>query len=450
MQLTLEIFRGQKADDPFAFRTGTQEYVLRSPLGGAETATLDWDATFLSELAALRRPGRDPILIQRMGERLRRFLATTHFARAEGDLLAAVERRAPITLTLRLSAAELYALPWELLTLKQTGQYLGALPGILLRYAWPDTRTTPPSPRPEGGRLLFAWSAAGGAVPAAEHQQAIARACALGHHPFDPALDVLPRVSYARLYDALVKAREREPIAVLHILCHGVAVGGSWGLAWDDEHGAGERAMIDAAQLRELLAAHAGLVRLVVLAACDSGNSGQIGNHLGSLALALHRAGIAAVIAARYPLSVSGSIKLSEALYEALIGGPTSVESAFRAARVRKMARIRGRSCFAPIGVWSRFYSITTASFLAVRKSDSRPATRWPRCASQGGPASWWSPGPRGPASRRSCWAAWFRTLSGTARPRALTRGRRRRGMRSPSCAGRWAATPSGRRSAPC
>jgi hypothetical protein len=50
-----------------------------------------------------------------------------------------------------------------------TGRRLGELPSVLLRYAWPETTTAAeqPSPRPEGGRVLVAWSAAGGSVPTA-------------------------------------------------------------------------------------------------------------------------------------------------------------------------------------------------------------------------------------------------------------------------------------------
>jgi hypothetical protein len=69
-----------------------------------------------------------------------------------------------------------------------------------------------------------------------------------------------------------------------------------------------------------------------VLAACDGGNVGAIGNQLGSVAQALHRAGLAAVVASRFPLSASGSSRLARALYERLLGG-ASLDEAFLAAR---------------------------------------------------------------------------------------------------------------------
>lgn len=343
MPLVLEIIRAVQADDPFGFRVGPQDYLLRTPLGGTEVATLVWDEAFLAELAALRRPGRDPELLAKVGDRLRRFLATAGQQKREEEILLAVGRGEPVQLTLRLGAAELYSLPWELMTVGTGGLHLGELPGVLLRYAWPETASAPeePEPRPEGGRVLFAYSAAAGAVPAREHLNAIERACRAGHHPFDPARDVLPNLSTERLAKALAEAAAEgaPPIAVLHILCHGAAKKTSFGLAWNVpirqslSDAAGAVQLVDAGQLRQLLAPHAGRIRLVVLAACDSANSGQIGSHLGSIAQALHRAGIAQVVASRYPLSVAGSIRLTEALYGSLLGGPDSLETALGTAR---------------------------------------------------------------------------------------------------------------------
>lgn len=340
MQLTLEIFRSVQAGDPFAFRGGTQEYVLRTPLGGAETATLDWDEQLLFDLAAVRLPGRDPAVVQRVGERLRRFLFGTSFALRESELQAAVERQEPVQLTLRFAAAELFALPWELLTLRESGQFIGALPGVLLRYTWPETTSAKEHPAPprEAGRLLFAWSAADGAVPAAEQLAAIERACLRGHHPFDARRDVLQHVSYARLDAALREADVDRPIAVLHLLCHGAHRDSTFGLAWNGDGDSSVTDIIDGTRLRQLLAPHAGSLRLVVLSACDGGNSGELGNQLGSLAQVLHRAGIAAVVASRFPLSASGSVHITSVIYDELLSRLSSLENAFIAVRQRLLS----------------------------------------------------------------------------------------------------------------
>ena len=333
--LSLEFVRAVQADDPHAFRFGRQEYLLRSAAGGFETAELTWDAELLSALTELRRPGRDPALPQQLGERLRRFLGAAGFGQHEVAILQAVRDHREIILSIRSAAAELFALPWELLALRATGQHLGELPGLLLRYEWPETHTLPLShPQATSGRILFAWSASAGPVPAAQHQAALASASASGALAFDPAQDVLPHASPGQLAAVLEAAqRDRRPIAALHLLCHGTAAGGTFALSLDAQEPGGRATPVDAGQLRQLLAPHAGMLRLVVICACDSGNPGELGNQLGSAAQTLHRAGIAAVIASRYPLAIASSNLFIAKFFDALLVRPTSVEAAFVAAR---------------------------------------------------------------------------------------------------------------------
>ncbi|HYO73269.1 MAG TPA: CHAT domain-containing protein, partial [Archangium sp.] len=142
-----------------------------------------------------------------------------------------------------------------------------------------------------------------------------------------------------------------SPISVLHLLCHGGAAGQTCGLVLDGED-AGEPTLVDAGRLRQLLAPYAGMVRLVVIAACNGGNIGTLGNQLGSIAQALHQIGIGAVIASRFPLSIPGSNRCSESFYRELLGGPSSVESAFLAAR-RQLARDTSRLDWASLQLYA-------------------------------------------------------------------------------------------------
>jgi hypothetical protein len=202
---------------------------------------------------------------------------------------------------------------------------------VLVRYEWPDTETRVASVDVEGSRVLFAWS---GQVPAAEHQAAIHGACGAGAQPFDVELDVLAHASCGRLAERLKAASaEGKPVRILHLLCHGTATGSTFGLALDGDEDGDSTVAVDAGRLRQILAPHADTLRLVVLAACDGGNVGAVGNQLGSVAQALHRIGIPAVIASRFPLSTSGSNRLAARLYETLIGGKATLEEAFIAAR---------------------------------------------------------------------------------------------------------------------
>ncbi len=332
LRILLSFLRTTESGDPFGFQFGPQDYVLPTEQGETPSAHFSWDDGLLSDLQALRRPGRDPMVIQRIGEKLRRFVWDAGWSKYEPQIRAAVERREPVTITLRSSAAELYALPWELLTLR-TGQSLGECDSVLLRFEWPDNpaRAEEPSPRPEGGRILFAWSAAGGSVPVAEHIKAISAATKQGGCDFDEKRDVVAHASLDQIVNALSSAqRGTEPIAILHILCHGTEIGTTYGLLLDGED---EPASVDAAQLRSQLAPFASMVRLVVLSACDSGNGGAIGGQLGSVAQTLHRCGFLSVIASRYPLSVAGSVVFAKSFYSKLLGVPSSVEAAFLSVR---------------------------------------------------------------------------------------------------------------------
>lgn len=332
LRVLLQFLRAQDAGDPYAFQFEPQDYVLPTEGGDSPTARFDWTPAVLADLHAVRRPGRDPAVVQRLGGRLRRFVRDAGWARHEQDIAQALAERRPIFVTIRSSAAELYALPWELLTL-QSGQFIGEVDRLLLRFEWPESKsaTERPKPRPEGGRILVAWSAAGGAVPATEHLQAISAACEAGFHDFNRSTDVLAHASLGKIAQTLEEAQQAgPPIAVLHLLCHGGTSGSTFGLCLDGEDGP---VVLDAAQIRQELAPFADMVRLVVLSACDSGSLGELGNHLGSVAQALHRCGFEAVVAARAPLSVAGSITLTSSFYGELLRGPASLETAFLAAR---------------------------------------------------------------------------------------------------------------------
>lgn len=332
IEFVLEITRVERPADPFAFRFEPQAYTLRTGGGGRAEFRVAWGPELLADLAAVRAPGRDPALLQRLGELLRGYMQGFDWPGLSRALADAEAAGGAVRIAIRANAAEIYALPWELLALP-SGQLLGRLPQAWLRYEWPETTTCPEGqgPRGEGGRILLAWSAAGGAVPADRHLAAIRDACARGHPRGERGLASLAHASAAGLVAALTAGEQAgEPFAALHLLCHGAAAGSGFGLVLDGDAGP---MVVDAGTLRDLLARFAGSLRLVVLAACDGGNAGAAGNYLGSVAQALHRARLSAVIAARYPLSVDGSVVLTRVLYEHMLPATASIERSFAAAR---------------------------------------------------------------------------------------------------------------------
>ncbi|MBK8264328.1 MAG: CHAT domain-containing protein [Nannocystis sp.] len=362
--ISLDFTRVESPEDPYAFRFGSERYVLRTPDGGTKVAALRWHEGLMADLQGLATARPEPALVQRLGELLRRFLAPTGWEGEGRALRAALASGRRAIVTLRSAAAELYALPWELLVLDESGQHLGEVESALIRYEWPETRTEAEgaAAQAEGGRIVLVWSAAGGGVPAGEHQRAIASACSAGFLEFSPGRDVLAHASLGALRDLLARASAEGPIAALHLLCHGGRSGATHGLWLDGEGPEDAPVLVDASRLRAALAPYAGQIRLVVLAACEGGASGELGNQLGSVAQALHRVGLAAVVASRLPLSVKGSITLTEALYQALVAELRSLEDAFLAAR-RALARDAERLDWASLQLYAR----------AADGADSRP-----------------------------------------------------------------------------
>ena len=164
----------------------------------------------------------------------------------------------------------------------------------------------------------------------------------------------------------------------MHVLCHGGARGSLFGLVLDADAADDAPVLLDPARLQQLVAPYAATLRLVVLAACDSGNQGAFGGLIGSTAQMLHRAGLAAVVASRYPLSVVGSEHLTATLYRGLLAEHRSLEQAFVAART-VLAGDTTRLDWASVQLYARAAD-GAASFLLAGPSSTpaRPA-RAPR-----------------------------------------------------------------------
>jgi hypothetical protein len=311
-----------------------QTYSFLSPSGGIKDSTFNWDAAFLDDLEDVHRTGRrDPELIQRLGARMRVFADRSHWPMWERSVHDAVNDGRRVDVRIRSAARELFALPWELLTIQSMNEHIGALPNVLVCYEWPDTQTRPGTRSPGGGagRVMLAYS---GRVPAEDHVAALRDAWHAAELPFDHGQDVLADASLQSLDKRLVDATAAgDPVTVLHLLCHGTPVKSTFGLALDDGV-SGSVVAVDAGRLRQVLGRHADTLRLVVLAACNSGNVGRPGNQMGSVAQELHRAGIEAVIASRYPLSSDGSIEFARVFY-AEFAATARVDHAFLAARKR-------------------------------------------------------------------------------------------------------------------
>jgi class 3 adenylate cyclase len=376
LTLVFEFARTDTPEDPYAFHYGPQGYTLRTTHGGRKGVHLDWSEELLHDLDALHAPHCDPGTAQRVGRALCNFLEPSGWTWHAQAIASATQQATPVIVTVRSVAAELYALPWELLPLEATGQCLGELPGVLVRYEWPETHTVPPRliPDARGGRILLSWSAAAGAVPASEHIEAIQSACAAGGQDFEPEHDVIAHASVGKIADVLDRANaDGRPVSVLHLLCHGGRAGRTWGLMLDGEAHDDEAVAVDAWRLRQLLAPHASTLRLVVVSACGS----AYGREFDSVAQALHRAGIQSVVASRFPLSVPGSIRVAQTMYEAMVAQHRALEDAFLSAR-KQLARDAARLDWAGLQLYARQIDGHVTHPLRAGRADGTPATKTP------------------------------------------------------------------------
>ena len=149
----LELFRAADTEDPFGFSWTPQRYVARYAGGQAEAIDIAWDAELREGLTAIHKAGADMATARRVGGALGRLLDGPRF-RGLLTALDSATAKAPAELTLRAQAAELYALPWELLELPDSGLTLGAAPHVILRYEWPSGRAVV-TPDPSAGRVLL-------------------------------------------------------------------------------------------------------------------------------------------------------------------------------------------------------------------------------------------------------------------------------------------------------
>ncbi|WP_437607344.1 CHAT domain-containing protein [Sorangium sp. So ce834] len=331
----LTFHRRERATQPEALRFEPQVYLRVEGDRPVAEAELPWSQDLVQLLGRLARDAGDAEARMRVGAVLRDLLVKLRWQIPEAlhRVGATDEDDGPALLTVRSSAAELYVLPWELTTVPASGEHLADLGQLQVRYEWPGLPPLPLSLDAGRGeaapaRLLFAWSTAGGWVPAAEHRAALEAAIARSRRP-RVRLEVVPDVGERALEDALAA----DTPTVLHLLCHGTlhdAGGGRSGaLDWNDDSDSGvARGAIDGYRLARLLEPRRDRLRLVVLCACHSGGGDPNGLFLGSVAQALHRMGIPAVVGSRYPLSTDGSLRLTRVLYDALLAEGLSLERA--------------------------------------------------------------------------------------------------------------------------
>jgi hypothetical protein len=328
MHVVLDLHRAVAAAERWADPSGPVEYRRHDADAAITAATLDWSAPPLARLGELARPTPDPSLAVEIGEVLRTFLERL----GARDLLNVLDENLLAMLTVRSAAAELAWLPWELVPSRSRLPL--ARGSAVVRHEVPGSRTVDEDRaafglgRAGAGAILFAWAAPDESVPHTQHRDAIREAIVRARLP-PASFEILEEASLPRLRAVL---ESRRDIRVVHLLAHGRLVDNRSGLVL---HGDGARpsVVVSGEELAAVLGPSASRVRLVVLAACGAGDRRVSAVRLGSVAGAIHEAGIEAVIASRFALGKRASVTFSRALYEGVVVEGTSLERAFVRAR---------------------------------------------------------------------------------------------------------------------
>ena len=361
-----------EAMDRFAFCFEPQSYRRTVREGPAQTVRMRWGHELLNALRRLdsdRQQGEsDEETLNVVQAAMARFLdESMWFKDHEARILELDAEQRPVRIVFRSSAPELFALPWDLVRLPTSGIGLHELHDCLVRYQWSGARA-PVRTRsdPQGGRVLFAWSDAGGALEVEQEiATSLADTCQQAGIPFSREHDLLPNVTLESLGAAL--SDPQRPVTALHILCHGMPSHEDthqFGLCLHHQDEGKARRVVSGTELAAALARHTPHLRLVVLQACHSGDVGYPGVTLAGVAQAIHRRGgsaegrgVEAVISSRWPLRTHVARQFADHLYRGLLLQSASVEHAFVQARQtfsENRGGVRGEFIRATLGL--QFY----------------------------------------------------------------------------------------------
>lgn len=311
--------------------------VLRSPAGEAQGA-MDWPwspgqlALLLDELhsAVLGAPARPTeALMRRAGEQLFSALFGGDIGYCyDASRATARPQGAGLRLKLRIEAPDLLAAPWELLYDPRAAEFLClARQTPVVRYLAIPQPVQPLAVEPPL-RILGMAASPDGAPPidAAQEQARLGE-----------ALSPLQRQGLLELrwlggqrWRDLQTAMQQGPWHIFHFAGHAF---------YDSQHGEGqlllagdqgEMQLLRAVELARLLDEQPAL-RLAVLNACE-GARGDEQRAYSSLATALVRRGLPAVVAMQYPIPDAAAVDFSQSFYAALAAG-LPVDAATTAAR---------------------------------------------------------------------------------------------------------------------
>jgi formylglycine-generating enzyme required for sulfatase activity/tetratricopeptide (TPR) repeat protein/predicted Ser/Thr protein kinase len=242
-----------------------------------------------------------------------------------------------LRLRLRLPP-DLGLLPWELLYDTQEEQFLALAPDLALQ-RYPQLPAQVEALRVDGPLRVVAVLASpeGADYPPIKLDRELRRIESVLKGPIEQGRIALDVIRGPGTLDQL-RARLRDPVHVLHVLCHGDLDETRGGLLiFEDSDGAAEP--VGAELLRVLVQRRP--PRLVLLNACLGALSGS-DDPFSSVGTALLRGGVPAVIAMQFELAEDAAVELARVFY-AELAAATPVELALAEARQHLYGRYTTR-----------------------------------------------------------------------------------------------------------
>ncbi|HCH65739.1 MAG TPA: hypothetical protein DFR83_23245, partial [Deltaproteobacteria bacterium] len=285
-----------------------QWFAVRCGDGPVYPVRMRWEDGWQSDLDQLYHHERAGEVLNRLGMRLMRLLSSTGWPRQAALIREAHDRGDTVCVSVVCDTPAVLRLPWEALPVGDGGLPLAQILSEPIAYSLPGAGVRPKRDvhHPNGGRLMIVSSGGGEA-------RRVGLRAVVSESMARPAQEMLDGPGLAALSDALEQGlRRNRPVTMLHLVtrvemrAEGLSVlmgGGGATAEWVRER-----------DLGNLLSRYADTLRVVVLSL-----TGLPGTDTSGLARLLHRAGVAAVVSPRLPLSEDGVIPLAAHLYDALI-----------------------------------------------------------------------------------------------------------------------------------
>ena len=284
------------------------------------------------------------------------------------SLGAALQRGRRLRVVLRLTAPELAALPWEMLFDPETEAYL-CRQEPLVRHVHAPYTADPLQVRPPLRVLGLVASPQG--LPALDVDAEKAHLAEALAGPVAEGLIELtwvPEATWPGIHTRLLAGEWH----VLHFVGHG-------DYDTDTDEGVlalvgadGQKDLVEAGRLADLLAEAQPTPRLVVLNSCSSGQTGT-NDLFSSTAGALTRSGISAVAAMQFAISDTAAIAFARGFYAAIAHGRT-VDEAARSGRISILGAPRSLEWVTPVlyvrGEATHLFTLTEATAGSALSTD--------------------------------------------------------------------------------